>query len=73
MNWLYFFMGVTAAWVFMGLILFGSDILRNVFRLPKKTNDTDRLLEYWDTSTQNQQLQIEAIRYLESAVLSLKK
>ena len=51
MNWLYFFMGCTAAWVFMGLVLFGADVLRKVFiKEPAKEPLHDELVNFWDFS-----------------------
>lgn len=49
MNWLYFFMGCTAAWVFMGLVLFGADILRKIFiKTPAKEPLQDELMNHWN-------------------------
>ena len=47
MNWLYFFMGVTAAWVFMGVGIFVFDLVAK----PRKNNRIeDELLKFWESS-----------------------
>lgn len=51
MNWLYFFMGCTAAWVFMGLVLFAADFIRKVFiKKPAKEPFQDELMAYWTSA-----------------------
>ena len=51
MNWLYFFMGTTFAWVFMGLVLFGADITRTIFFPTKKQKSfNNQLIEFWNRS-----------------------
>lgn len=49
MNWLYFFMGVTTVWVFMGVgIFFGADIIRNVvFPTKRQKAFNDELIDFW--------------------------
>ena len=65
MNWLSFFMGVTAAWVFMGLTLF----LFDRFRKPK--NDAEeKLLAYWERS---EAIGWEKVRVLLLIANALKK
>ena len=46
MNWLYFFMGVTAAWTFMGVGIFLFDLVSK----PRKNTESEfqtELLRFW--------------------------
>ena len=81
MIWLYFFMGVTAAWVFMVLVLFGVDIMRNIF-FPSKKQKTfnDQLIEFWKESLiyQNENLIIQrgigdSLSDIQTSIVHLKK
>ena len=53
MNWLSFFMGCTAAWVFMGIVLFAADIIRKIFiGKPMKEPFQDELVAYWNNANE---------------------
>ena len=46
MNWLYFFIGVTAAWVFMGIFIFLLDLIRKPQNNQQEVEE--QLIKFWD-------------------------
>ena len=69
MSWLYFFMGVTAAWVFMGLFLLVSDKVKL-----KEINKTpEDLLVYWENSERLKKQELSLLAEIAEAIEEIDK
>lgn len=66
MNWLYFFIGTTSAWVFMGIFIAVWSVVDPKRSESNKMNQ--RLLGYWEESERLKNLEIEELRDIANAV-----
>lgn len=64
MNWLSFFMGVTAAWVFMGIFIF----LFDMHKKPKLNEVERQLLEFWAESNRIGNEKIECLKTIANRI-----
>jgi len=70
MNWLYFFGGVTSAWVFMGVFITIWSLID-----PKRKQQSEmnqRLIDYWEESERLKNLELEELRDIANAIYYLK-
>ena len=63
MNWLSYFIGITSAWVFMGVFIFLLDFVRD--RRPRPFNEVEeRLVHFWTASNLIGEQKLEILRDL---------
>jgi len=70
MEWLFFFAGVTAAWVFMGVFITIWSLID-----PKRKQQSEmnqRLMDYWDESERLKEREIEQLRNIAESIYYLR-